>query len=84
MKQAKSCGNADGCNSKNSQAWLWVAVTPLVTFFQITLSRCTDTAKNLLGENFGGILNERPICGIQLGRLGATTIMLGTLKTRIH
>ncbi|KAB8316714.1 IS66 family transposase [Tolypothrix campylonemoides VB511288] len=51
-------GNVDGCNSKNSQAWLWVAVTPLVTFFQITLSRCTDTAKNLLGENFGGILNS--------------------------
>ncbi|MDF5733393.1 MAG: transposase, partial [Rhizonema sp. PD38] len=51
-------GNVDGCNSKNSQAWLWVAVTPLVTFFQITLSRCTDTAKSLLGENFGGILNS--------------------------
>lgn len=51
-------GNVDGSNSKKSQAWLWVAVTPLVTFFQITLSRCTDTAKNLLGENFGGILNS--------------------------
>lgn len=53
-----SQGNVDGCNSKNSQAWLWVAVTPLVTFFQITLSRCTDAAKNLLGKNFGGILNS--------------------------
>lgn len=51
-------GNVDGCNSKNSQAWLWVAVTPLVTFFQIALSRCSDAAKNLLGENFGGILNS--------------------------
>lgn len=51
-------GNVDGSNSKNKKAWLWVAVTPLVTFFQITLSRCTDTAKNLLGENFGGILNS--------------------------
>lgn len=51
-------GNVDGCNSKKSKAWLWVAVTPLVTFFQIALSRSTDTAKNLLGENFGGILNS--------------------------
>ena len=53
-----SQGNVDGCNHKNKKAWLWVAVTPLVTFFQVTLSRCTDTAKNLLGENFGGILNS--------------------------
>jgi hypothetical protein len=53
-----SQGNVDGCNDKNRKAWLWVAVTPLVTFFQVTLSRCTDTAKNLLGENFGGILNS--------------------------
>ena len=51
-------GNVDGCNAKNRKAWLWVALTPLVTFFQITLCRCTDTAKNLLGENFGGILNS--------------------------
>ena len=58
MKQAKSCGNVDGCNSKKSQAWLWVAVTPLVTFFQIALSRCSDAARNLLGEDFGGILNS--------------------------
>ena len=51
-------GNVDGCNEKNTQAWLWVAVTPLVAFFQITLSRCTQTAKNILGENFSGILNS--------------------------
>jgi transposase len=53
-----SQGNVDGSNSKNSKAWLWVAVTPFVTFFQITLSRCTDAAKDLLGENFSGILNS--------------------------
>jgi len=51
-------GNVDGCNEKKSQAWLWVAVTPLVAFFQITLSRCTETAKSLLGESFSGILNS--------------------------
>ncbi|MHC5937073.1 IS66 family transposase [Nostoc sp.] len=51
-------GNVDGCNDKKSQGWLWVAVTPLVTYFQITLSRCSDAARNLLGENFSGILNS--------------------------
>lgn len=50
--------NADGCNPKQHQAWLWVAVTPLVTFFQIALSRCSEAARNLLGESFGGILTS--------------------------
>ena len=53
-----SQGNMDGCNAKKSQAWLWVAVTPLVTFFQITLTRCTSAASDLLGETFDGILNS--------------------------
>lgn len=51
-------GNIDGCNPKQRQAWLWVALTPLVTFFEIALTRCTCAAQNLLGENFGGILNS--------------------------
>ncbi|GAX45563.1 transposase, unclassified family protein [Tolypothrix sp. NIES-4075] len=58
MKQAKTCGNIDGSNPLQHQAWLWVAVTPLVTFFEIALTRCTSAAKNLLGENFAGILNS--------------------------
>jgi transposase len=51
-------GNVDGCNAKKNQGWLWVAVTPLVTFFEIALSRCADAARNLLGEDFSGILNS--------------------------
>ena len=35
-------GNIDGCNPKQRQAWLWVAVTPLVTFFEIALTRCSS------------------------------------------
>ena len=50
--------NIDGGNPQQRQAWLWVAVTPLVTFFEIALTRCTMAAKNLLGENFGGILTS--------------------------
>ncbi|AFZ28345.1 Transposase IS66 family (plasmid) [Cylindrospermum stagnale PCC 7417] len=51
-------GNIDGFNPEQRRAWLWVAVTPLVTFFEIALTRCTQGAKNLLGENFRGILNS--------------------------
>lgn len=31
-------GNIDGGNPKQQQAWLWVAVIPLVTFFEIALT----------------------------------------------
>lgn len=51
-------GNIDGFNPEQRKAWLWVAVTPLVTFFEIALTRCTQQAKNLLGESFRGILNS--------------------------
>jgi nucleotide-binding universal stress UspA family protein len=51
-------GNADGQNPHSKRAWLWVAVTPLVVFFQVMLSRSTAAAQALLGENFGGILNS--------------------------
>jgi hypothetical protein len=37
---------------------LWIAVTPLVSFFQVLLSRSTAAAQSLLGENFSGILNS--------------------------
>ncbi len=50
-------GNADGNNSLKKKAWLWVAVTPLVSFFQVMLSRSTAAAQALLGQNFGGLLN---------------------------
>lgn len=51
-------GNIDGGNPQQRKAWLWVAVTPLVTFFKIALTRCTQAAQNLLAKNFGGILNS--------------------------
>ncbi len=51
-------GNADGNNGLKKKAWLWVAVTPLVSFFQVILSRSTEAAQSLLGKKFGGILNS--------------------------
>ena len=38
------------------RAWLWVAVTSLVTVFVVRLSRGGQVARELLGEQFGGIL----------------------------
>jgi transposase len=51
-------GNADGQNPRSKRAWLWVAVTPLVSFFCVALSRSTAAAQSLLGENFRGFLNS--------------------------
>jgi hypothetical protein len=51
-------GNSDGKNPEGKKAWLWVAVTPLVTMFQVMLARSTEAAQSLLGEKFGGILNS--------------------------
>lgn len=42
-------GNADARNPNRLKAWLWVAVTPLVTYFQVILSRSSEAAQNLLG-----------------------------------
>lgn len=51
-------GNGDGNNPQKKKAWLWVAVTPLVSYFEVNLSRSGEAAKSLLGENFKGILNS--------------------------
>lgn len=40
----------------SKRAWLWVAVTNLVTVFLIRLSRGGRVARELLGEDFSGIL----------------------------
>ena len=73
-------GNADGCNEKKTQAWLWVMVTPLVAFFEITLSRCTQTAKNILGEGFSGILNSDRFASYNWVDLGQRQLCWAHLK----
>jgi transposase len=40
----------------DKRAWLWVAVTSLVTVFVVRLSRGGQVARELLGESFSGIL----------------------------
>jgi hypothetical protein len=76
-----SQGNSDANNPKNSKAWLWVAVTELVTVFRVTLSRGQLAAQILLGSVLTAILitdrwngyncfplNQRQLCWAHLKR----------------
>lgn len=49
-------GNLDGQNPQKSKGWLWVVVTPLVTFFQVCLSRSQVAAQTVLDRRFSGIV----------------------------
>ena len=49
-------GNRDGGNPNQSKGWMWVLVTPLVSFFEVVLSRSQQTAKDLIGEAYSGIV----------------------------
>ena len=49
-------GNRDGGNPHHTKGWLWVLVTPLVSFFEVVLSRSQPTAQALIGESYGGIV----------------------------
>ena len=45
-----------GWRQDKKKAWLWVAVTALVTVFMVRVRRNAAAAKDLLGEGFRGIL----------------------------
>ena len=73
--------NGDGLNPQQRQAWLWVMVTPWVTFFQVLLSRSQAAAQDVLGKAFPGIvvsdrhaaynwleLTQRQVCWAHLKR----------------
>ena len=51
-------GNRDGCNPHRTKGWMWVLVTPLVSFFEVVLSRSQQTAKALIGEAYEGIVTS--------------------------
>ena len=51
-------GNRDGQNPQQKTGWLWVLATPLVSVFEVVLSRSQATAKALIGEGFSGIVNS--------------------------
>lgn len=51
-------GNADGHNQQQQQGWLWVVVTPLVSYFAVFLSRSQTVAKAMLTSEFSGIVGS--------------------------
>lgn len=51
-------GNRDGGNPQQVKGWLWVVTTPLVSFFEVVLSRSQETAKALIGEAYAGIVTS--------------------------
>jgi len=51
-------GNSDGNNPQHTKGWLWVLVTPLISYFQVWLSRSQAVAQSLLGYDFKGILTS--------------------------
>lgn len=74
-------GNGDGLNPNRTQGWLWSLVTPLVSFFEVRLSRSRETAQRLIGIDFGGVvvsdryssytwieLSQRQVCWAHLKR----------------
>jgi transposase len=51
-----SQGNCDGHNPKQRQGWLWVVVTRLISIFEVSLNRGQTTAKQMIGEQYPGIV----------------------------
>jgi transposase len=56
----QAVANCDETSWRQSRqkAWLWVAVTAVVTVFRIAKSRGACVCKELLGESFGGTLGS--------------------------
>jgi transposase len=74
-------GNGDGQNPNGRKGWLWVMVTPLVSYFAVFLGRSQAVCEQMLGEAFHGIvssdrfsaynglkLEERQLCWAHLKR----------------
>lgn len=56
-------GNGDGKNPQGRKGWLWVMVTPLVSYFAVFLGRSQAVCQQLLGEGFKGIVNSDRFSG---------------------
>jgi transposase len=51
-------GNGDGNNPSRRKGWLWVMVTPLVSYFGVFLGRSQAVCQQMLGETFDGIIGS--------------------------
>lgn len=73
-------GNRDGRNPKRTKGWLWVLVTPLVSFFEVSLSRSQQTAKALIGQSYGGIVTSDRYSAYSWIALGRRQVCWAHLK----
>jgi transposase len=51
-------GNHDGHNPQGRKGWLWVMVTPWISYFAIFLSRSSQVCQQLLGDSYAGIVSS--------------------------
>lgn len=51
-------GNSDGKNPTGRKGWLWVMVTPVVSYFAVFLGRSQAVCQQLLGDTFNGIVSS--------------------------
>lgn len=51
-------GNRDGRNAEKRRAWVWVILSQHLTLFKIALGRGQAQARELLGEDFKGIVSS--------------------------
>lgn len=49
-------GNSDGQNPTGKRGWLWVMVTPLVSYFEVFLSRSKASAQAFLGASVDAVV----------------------------
>lgn len=56
QRSDRAYADETGWRQDKKKAWLWVAVTALVTVFLVRVNRSALSAKALLGENFSGFL----------------------------
>jgi transposase len=51
-------GNGDGNNPSKRKGWLWVMVTPWVSYFGVFLGRSRAVCQQMLGEAYEGIVGS--------------------------
>ncbi len=73
-------GNGDGSNPIGHKGWLWVVVTPLVSYFAVFLSRSMAAAEQLLGGAFKGIVNSDSFSAYNWLEVGQRQICWAHLK----
>jgi transposase len=73
-------GNSDGKNPQHRKGWLWVMVTPMVSYFAVHLSRSSAVAQQLLGAAFAGIVGSDRFSGYRWVDLAQRQLCWAHLK----